>query len=410
MSRMTYLTRSNFQDHPFHLVSPSPWPLYTSICLLNLTTSAALSMHNFSNSYYFFYIALLLVVSAMSFWFRDIISEATIYIGIYANKEYLYTLATARAITDKDVSQSLNYFKLNSELAPSYKIYENNSDNFGHYLAGLLEGDGHISIPGRSAPLEDSSGLPKGALFKNSKSIRVFNPRVVFTSHINNLGLYAFIQSELGNIGRFQITAGNTLRYVIGDLKGIQLLINLMHGKFRTPKNQTFNNLIKIMNAKCSLNIPESLLDDSGFGDNSWLTGFTDSDGHFGIKYVEGKPKTGGFHLKRARSEHVTLKYRLDQRAYDKPTSLSMLPFMEKLAIFLDCPVKHYVNNTQSEILSLTVSAIGKLEPLVNYFDKYPVIGEKLNNYMKWRIVYDMIIAKEHLTPEGRFKIKSLIA
>lgn len=65
------------------------------------------------------------------------------------------------------------------------------------------------------------------------------------------------------------------------------------------------------------------------------------------------------------------------ERAYDKPTSSSMLPFMERLAIFLDCPVKTYINNTQSEILSLTVSAIGKLEPLVNYFDKYPVIGEK---------------------------------
>lgn len=389
---MTNLIRSNFQDHPFHLVSPSPWPLYTSICLLNLTTSAALSMHNFSNSYYINYISFLLVVSVMSFWFRDIISEATTttIFSISGKKHSLYTLTTARAITDEDVNESLRVFKLNSN---SYKIYENNPENFGYYLAGLLEGDGHISIP---------------ALFKNSKSTRVFNPRIVFTSHINNLGLYAFIQSELSNIGRFQITSGNTLRYVIGDLKGIQILINLMHGKFRTPKNKTFNNLIKIMNVKCSSNTAESLLDGSNFLDNSWLTGFTDSDGHFGIKYVEGKPKSGD--MKRARSEHVTLKYRLDQRAYDKPTSLSMLPFMEKLAIFLDCPVKTYINNTQSEILSLTVSAIGKLEPLVNYFDKYPVIGEKLNNYIKWRIVYDMIVAKEHLTPEGRLKIKSLIA
>lgn len=260
-------------------------------------------------------------------------------------------------------------------------------------LGGEGDGDGHISIP---------------ALFKNSKLTRILNPRIVFTSHINNLGLYAFIQSELGNIGRFQLTAGNTVRYVIGDLKGIQLLISLMHGKFRTPKNQTFNNLIKIMNEKCSLNIPESLVDDSDFQNNSWLTGFTDSDGYFGIKYTEGKPKSGD--MKRARSEHVTLKFRLDQRAYDKPTSLSMLPFMEKLAIFLDCPVKTYINNRQFEVLSLTVSAIGKLEPLVKYFDKYPVIGEKLNNYMNWRIVYDMMIAKEHLTEEGRLKIKSLIA
>lgn len=390
---MTNLIRSNFQDHPFHLVSPSPWPLYTSICLLNLTTSAALSMHNFSNSYYFFYIALILVVSAMSFWFRDIISESTapIWVSVSAFYRVLYNLTTARAITDEDVRQALSTYKLNSN---SYSHYVDNPENFGYYLTGLLEGDGHISIP---------------ALFKNSKWTRVFNPRIVFTSHIDNLGLYTFIQSELGNKGRFQVVGTNTLRYIIGDLKGIQILINLMHGKFRTPKNHTFNNLINIMNEKCSLSIPESLLDTSDFYDNSWLTGFTEADGHFGIKYVEGKSKSGV--MKRARSEHVTLKYRLDQRAYDRPTSLSMLPFMEKLAIFLDCPIKTYSsNNTNTEVLSLTVSAIGKLKLLVNYFDKYPLIGDKYNGYKKWIIVYDMIIAKEHLSPEGRLKIKSLIA
>jgi hypothetical protein len=163
----------------------------------------------------------------------------------------IYTLTTARVITPEDVKRALSIYKLNSNTS---RHYENNPENFGYYLAGLLEGDGHISIP---------------ALFKNSQSTRIFNPRIVFTSHINNLALYAFIQSELGDIGRFQITGTNTLRYVIGDLKGIQILINLMHGKFRTPKNQTFNNLIKIMNDKCSLNIPESLLDISDFGSNS---------------------------------------------------------------------------------------------------------------------------------------------
>ena len=45
---MLNLNRSNFQAHPFHLVSPSPWPLYTSISLLSLTTSAVLSFHGFA--------------------------------------------------------------------------------------------------------------------------------------------------------------------------------------------------------------------------------------------------------------------------------------------------------------------------------------------------------------------------
>lgn len=67
MSHMTNMIRSNFQDHPFHLVSPSPWPLYTSISLLNLATSTALSMHNFYNGYILNIISLILVISSMSF-------------------------------------------------------------------------------------------------------------------------------------------------------------------------------------------------------------------------------------------------------------------------------------------------------------------------------------------------------
>ena len=77
---MTNLTRNIFQAHPFHLVSPSPWPIYSSISLLTLTTSGVLSMHGFSHAEYFLTLAFLLVISSMSFWFRDVISEAT-YLG-----------------------------------------------------------------------------------------------------------------------------------------------------------------------------------------------------------------------------------------------------------------------------------------------------------------------------------------
>lgn len=77
---MTNLTRNNFQLHPFHLVSPSPWPIYTSVSLLALTSSGVLSMHSFSNAFYFFTLAFILLIASMSFWFRDIISEAT-YLG-----------------------------------------------------------------------------------------------------------------------------------------------------------------------------------------------------------------------------------------------------------------------------------------------------------------------------------------
>ena len=88
---MTQLIRNNFQSHPYHLVSPSPWPLNTSISLFALTTSGVLTMHGYNNSQYFLLFAFLLLVFSMSFWFRDVISEGT-YLGNH-------TLAVQRGLT-----------------------------------------------------------------------------------------------------------------------------------------------------------------------------------------------------------------------------------------------------------------------------------------------------------------------
>jgi cytochrome c oxidase subunit 3 len=77
---MSYVNRSNFQAHPFHLVSPSPWPVFSSITLLTLTTSGVLTMHGFANVSSIFFCVLGTLVYTMFLWFRDIISEAT-YIG-----------------------------------------------------------------------------------------------------------------------------------------------------------------------------------------------------------------------------------------------------------------------------------------------------------------------------------------
>ena len=268
----------------------------------------------------------------------------------------------AKAIPIEDLEKALSIYKANNDT----RLLTNN--NLGYYLAGLLEGDGHISIPALG----------------NTTLNRVLNPRIVFTSHINNLGMYAYIQSELGNVGRFQTSGKNVLRYIIGDKNGIILFINLIHGKLRTPKNKRFNDLIKFINAKYSFpggGLSESLIDNSNFTNNSWFTGFTEADGHFGIKYIESKAKSDT--RKRSVSESISLKFRLDQRLYDKPTSSSMKPFMESLALFLSCNLKSYTNNTGSEILSIGVSSINSVKFLMDYFNKYPLLGNKFNDFKK---------------------------
>jgi len=77
---MNNFVRSVFQSHPFHLVSPSPWPFNTSISLLNTTVSAALTFHLFFQKITTVLLSVFSVVYSMSLWFRDVISEGT-YLG-----------------------------------------------------------------------------------------------------------------------------------------------------------------------------------------------------------------------------------------------------------------------------------------------------------------------------------------
>lgn len=77
---MAISKRNIFQAHPFHLVSPSPWPLTTSLNLLCLTLTGVLTMHSFQAGQNFFLISFVCLVYSMSLWFRDIISEGT-YLG-----------------------------------------------------------------------------------------------------------------------------------------------------------------------------------------------------------------------------------------------------------------------------------------------------------------------------------------
>lgn len=62
--------------------------------------------------------------------------------------------------------------------------------------------------------------------------------------------MYVYIQARLAGIGRFQMDGNNVIRYIIGDKEGILHFINIVHGKLRTPKNKTFNQLIEFLNKK----------------------------------------------------------------------------------------------------------------------------------------------------------------
>jgi len=115
-----------------------------------------------------------------------------------------------------------------------------NDSEFGHYLAGLIDGDGHFS--------------------SKQQLVIVFNSL--------DIQLAYYIKSQLGHGIVRKVKDKNAVLLIVASQKGIQLVINLINGKFRTTSkfdqitnsilaHPTFTDYNKIINL--SLNISDNL-------------------------------------------------------------------------------------------------------------------------------------------------------
>lgn len=70
--------RNQFQFFPYHLVTPSPWPIVISFSLLGMAIGGVMSMHGYINGSLVLSYSAFLTVMCMALWFRDIVSEGTL--------------------------------------------------------------------------------------------------------------------------------------------------------------------------------------------------------------------------------------------------------------------------------------------------------------------------------------------
>jgi heme/copper-type cytochrome/quinol oxidase subunit 3 len=63
--------------HPYHLVTPSPWPIITSFAALGLTSGFVLYMHSYKNGGLLATLGFVLILFSVICWWRDVIREAT---------------------------------------------------------------------------------------------------------------------------------------------------------------------------------------------------------------------------------------------------------------------------------------------------------------------------------------------
>lgn len=67
----------NSNQHGFHLVDPSPWPLISGFSALMLTFGGVMYMHGYSGGSFIYKFGLVMILYMMYCWWTDIVREAT---------------------------------------------------------------------------------------------------------------------------------------------------------------------------------------------------------------------------------------------------------------------------------------------------------------------------------------------
>ena len=68
---------SGVQKHPFHLVDPSPWPIFASCGALASTTGAVMFFHGYIGGDMVLSLGISMILYSMFVWWRDVVREAT---------------------------------------------------------------------------------------------------------------------------------------------------------------------------------------------------------------------------------------------------------------------------------------------------------------------------------------------
>jgi len=66
-----------FKRHPYHIVSPSPWPFFVALNTLPITIGAVMYFHQYRYGSFFLIAGLINLLICVTFWLRDVIREAT---------------------------------------------------------------------------------------------------------------------------------------------------------------------------------------------------------------------------------------------------------------------------------------------------------------------------------------------
>lgn len=254
-----------------------------------------------------------------------------------------------------DVEPELENIKPISDHIPKHSK-PINDDQLGHYLAGLIDGDGHIS---------------------KAQTIQIaFSAPDAFLAYT--------LRTRLGYGNVYKVKNKNAYVWTISNKLGVLKVINLINGKLRTLKkyDQAINNILT--HKRYSEEKINFTLNTTNNMENHWLAGFTDADASFQIK-INKRPNR--------KNKRVVLSFQIDQK---KREILDLIKGYFGGHIGYRKPLDCYYYGTNT---------YGSAKKVINYFDYYHLQSKKYISYLGWRKVYRLIVNKEHLTVKGLDKI-----
>jgi hypothetical protein len=240
-------------------------------------------------------------------------------------------------------------------------IKPNSNEDFGFYLAGLIDGDGHFS--------------------NAQQLVIVFN---IFDS-----SLAYYIKKRIGYGQVKKVKNKNAVLFIISSMVGINNILNLINGKLKKISKiaQVQNNILnssKFKNFnndfKMNKNMDKSL-------NNYWLAGFTDADGSFQVKIIERTTRN---------KPEIRLNFQVDQK--EKDLLLLIKNYLGGNIGYRSNQDTYYYGST----------SFGSAKKVIDYFDSFHLLSSKHINYLKWRKVYILIQHREHITEKGLKKIIKL--
>jgi hypothetical protein len=288
------------------------------------------------------------------FILNDIVKKLKLE-SLSAGNQHLAMMGTPETLRDEITAEKIKHVSIHNpkHLKPA------NSTEFGHYLAGLIDGDGHFSSA--------------------QQLIIVFN--------VLDIQLAYYIKEQIGYGNVRKVKNKNAVLFILAKKKGIEVVVNLIHNKLRTTSKfyQITNNILqnyKFIDLKKTINIS---LNTSNDLKNHWLAGFSDADASFQIKLIERNNKT-----------EVRLNYQIDQKK-----------------VYILTLIKEYLGGNigyrkSKDTYYYGSTSYGSAKKVIAYFDRYHMLSTKHINYLKWRKAYILVQSRDHLTEQGLTKIKRL--